>query len=122
MKSNDKIKNAVTKVQFAFKEKNEANALRNYLNIHIGTINMLLIRQGLETLDVVSECIDKNHEELRVRIEDSTKELREIRGNAQAQVLAVEENNSIIQKLFWMISGDLAAPLRALSHTVAKVW
>lgn len=122
MKSNDKIKNAVTKVQFGFKEKTEANTLRNYLNIHIGTINMLLIRQGLETLDVVSECIDKNHEELRVRIEDSTKELREIRGNAQAQAFAVEENNSMLRKLFWMISGDFTAPLRALSQTVAKVW
>ncbi len=121
-KSDDKIKNAARKVQFAFKEKDEAITLRNYLNIHIGTINMLLIRQGLEMLDIASESMDKNHKELRIRIEDSTRELREVKDNAEAQALAVKENSSMLRKLFWMVSSDLTTPLRTLSQTVAKVW
>ena len=119
---NDKIKTAARKVQFAFKERNEANALRNYLNIHIGTINMLLLRQGFEMLHIASESMDKNYEELRVRIEDSTRELKEVRGNAEAQTLAVKENNSILRKLLWMVNRDYKISLRALSQTVAKVW
>ena len=121
-KSVGKIKDAGKKVQYAFGKKDEADTLRTYLNMHIGTINMLLVRQGLEMLDVASEQTDKNQEELRDRIEGSSRELREVRGNVEAQALAVRENNSIIQKLFWMVSGELAAPLKSLSQTVAKVW
>ena len=119
---NSKIKTAARKVQFAFKEKNEANALRNYLNIDIGTINMLLLRQGFEMLDLASESMDKNYEELRVKIEDSFRELKEVRGNAEAQTLAVKENRSMLRKLLWMVQRDYTIPLRALSQTVAKVW
>lgn len=100
----------------------EADRLRNYLNIHIGTINMLLVRHGLELLDLSSEQIYKNHQELRDGIEDSSRDLREVRGNVEAQALAFKENNSLIQKLFGMVSGEIAAPLNSLSQTVAKVW
>lgn len=121
-KSVGRIKHAGRKVQYAFEKKDEADTLRTYLNMHIGTINMLLVRQGLELLDVASEQTDKNQEELRDRIEGSSRELREVRGNVEAQALALRENNSIIQKLFWMVGGELAAPLKSLSQTVAKVW
>ena len=117
-----KIKDAGRKVQYAFGKKDEANTLRSYLNIHIGTINMLLLQQGLELLDVASEQTDKNQEGLRDIIEVSSRELREVRGNVEAQTLAVRENKSITQKLFWMVSGEIAAPLRSLGRTVAKVW
>ena len=118
----DKIRTTARKVQYAFTRKREANTLRDYLNIHIGTINMLLLRQGLEILDVASEQRDKNQDELRDRIEDSSRELREVRGNTKAQALAVRENNTMLRKLFWMVSGDIAAPLRSLGQAVAKVW
>lgn len=120
--SGGKIKDAGRKIQYAFGKKDEANTLRNYLNVHIGTINMLLVRSGLEMLDVASEQRDKNQEELRDRIEGSSRELTEVRGNVEAQALAIRENNSIIQKLFCMVSGEIAAPLKSLSQTVAKVW
>ena len=121
-KSVGKIIDTGRKVQYALGKKDEAGKLRNYLNIHIGTINMLLVRQGLEMLDIASERTSKNQEELRDRIEASSKELGEIRGNVEAQALAVRENTSLIQKLFWMVSGEVAAPLKSLSQTVAKVW
>ena len=121
-KSVGKIKDASRKVQYALGKKDEAGKLRSYLNIHIGTINMLLVRQGLEMLEVASEQTRKNQEELRDGIEASSKELREMRGNAEAQAFAVRENTSLIQKLFWMVSGEVAAPLKSMIQTVAKVW
>lgn len=121
-KSVGKIKDASRKVQFALGKKDEAGKLRSFLNIHIGTINMLLVRQGLEMLEVASEQARKNQEELRDGIEASSKELRKMRGNAETQAFAVRENTSLIQKLFWMVSGEVAAPLRSLSQTVVKVW
>ena len=119
---NGKIKTTVRKAQYALTRKKEAETLRSYLNIHIGTVNMLLLRQGLEMLDVAREENDKGQENLRERIEDSAKELREVRGNTEAQAFAVRENNFMLRKLFWMVSGDIAAPLKALSQAVAKVW
>lgn len=121
-KSVGKVKEVGRKVQYAFGKKDEANRLRDRLSIHIGTINMLLLRQGLEVLDVGSEQTDENQKELRNRIEGSSRELREVRGNVEAQALATRENSSITQKLFWMVSGDIAAPLKSLSQTVAKLW
>ena len=121
-KSVGKIKDASRKVQYALGKKDEAGKLRSYLNFHIGTINMLLVRQGLEMLEVASEQTRKNQEELRDRIKASSKERGEIRGNVEAQAFAVRENTSLIQKLLWMVSGEVATPLRTLSQTVAKVW
>ncbi len=83
---------------------------------------MLLLRQGLEMLDVAKEERDKEQDDIKGRIEDSSRELREVRGNTEAQALAIKENNSMLRKLFWMVSGDIAAPLRSLSQAVAKVW
>ena len=121
-KSVGKIKDTGRKIQYALGKKDEAGSLRNYLNIHIGTINMLLVRQGLDMLDIASEQTSKNQEELRDKIEASSQELGEIRGNVEAQALAVRENTSLIKKLFWMVSGEVATPLKSLSQTVAKVW
>ena len=117
-----KARNTARKVQYAFKKKSEANTLRNYLNIHIGTINLLLVWQGLAAHDVASERRNKNQDQLRDRIEDSFRELREVRGNTEAQALAIGENNSMLRKLFWIVSGDIPALLRSLSQGVAKVW
>ena len=73
-------------------------------------------------LNIASERTSKNQEVLRNRIEASSKELGEIRGNIEAQAVAVRENNSLIKKLFWMVSGEVATPLKSLSQIVAKVW
>ena len=121
-KSDGKIKDARRKIRYAFGKKDEASTLRNYLNIHIGTINMLMLRQGLEMLDIASEETNKNQQELIDKIESSSRELREVRGNVKAQALAVRENNSVLHKLFKMVSGEIATPLRCLSQTVAQVW
>ena len=118
----DKVRDAGRKIQYALGRKDEAKRLRNYLDLHIGTINMLMLQKGLERLDVASEQTEKNQEETKDGIEGCSRELNEVKGNVEAQVLAVRENNSIIQKLFCMVSGEIAAPLKTLSQTVAKVW
>lgn len=73
-------------------------------------------------LDVAAEQRDKNQEDLKNNIEGSSRELRDVRGDLQAQALAVRENNSMIQKLSWIVGGDVVAPMKALYDMVAKVW
>ena len=121
-KSVDRVRDAGRKIQYALGKRDEASRLRNYLNLHIGTINMLMLQNGLEKLDVASEQSSKNQKKTKNGIDGCSKELKEVKGNLEAQVLAVRENNSMIQKLFWMVSGEIAAPLKTLSQMVAKVW
>ena len=121
-KSVDKVRDAGRKIQFALGRKEEAHRLRSYLNVHIGTINILMLQNGLERLDVASEQSKNNQEETKNGIEGCSTELKEMKGNVEAQILVVRENNSMIQKLFGMLSGEIAAPLKTLSQTVAKVW
>lgn len=61
-----------------------------------------MLQEGLERLDVASEQSDKNQEDTKDGIEGYSRELKEVKGNVEAQVPAVRENNSIIQKLFCM--------------------
>ena len=117
-----KIKDAAWKVQYAFRKRDEANKLRTSLNRHIGTISMLLVIHGLEVFDIASEQTDKNQGELRRLIEGSSRELRMVRSNVEAQALTISESTSKLQKLFLMLRGDVAAPLKLLSQTIGKLW
>lgn len=83
---------------------------------------MLMLRQGLQALDITMEESEKGQSELRDRIEESYRTLREVRGSTEAQALAVKENSSMLRKLFWLVSRDMTTPLRALSKAVANVW
>ena len=117
-KSGNKIRDVGRKVQYALEKKEEANRLRHYLNLHIGTINALMLQISLVRLDVASE----ESRDTKDRIQSCSRQLKEVKGNAEAQVLAVRENKSIIYKLLKMVNGEVVAPLKTLSQTVAKVW
>ena len=121
-KSSGAIKDFGYKIRWGIGKKDEVNKLRQYLNIHIGTINMLLAQQGLEMLELAAEQTHEDQEELKNSIEDSTKELRDVRGDLKAQALAVKDSTYTIQKLFRMVAGDVTAPLKALAETVTRVW
>ena len=83
---------------------------------------MLLVIHGLEVFDIASEQTDKNQGELRRLIEGSSRELRVVRSNVEAQALTISESTSKLQKLFLMLRGDVAAPLKLLSQTIGKLW
>ncbi|KAF6238418.1 hypothetical protein HO173_003385 [Letharia columbiana] len=79
-KSVAKVRDAGRKVCCALGKKDEANRLRNYFNLHIWTINMLMLQEGLERLDVASEQSDKNQEDTKDGIEGYSRELKEVKG------------------------------------------
>lgn len=117
-----KVKNVGRKTGWAVGRKADGDRLQDYLHIHIGTINMLLMQHGLEMLDVASRQTDKNQADLFKKIETSSRELRDVRRTAQAQLLAIKENNSMLHKLFWMVRGDTPTSFRALGDMVSRVW
>ena len=121
-KSAGRLKDAGRKVQYAFGSRDEVNGIRIYLSRHIEIINMRIGLLGLELLDVASETIDRNQEELRNSIIKSDRELMEVKSMVETLALASRENVSVLKKLFWVITAEIVAPLKSLSHTATSVW
>ena len=120
-KSAGKVKDAGKKIQYAFKTRSEANKLREYLKQHIYIINMSLTEHGVKLLAVASEERKQNQEELRSRIEGSSRELGEVRDNMEAQALAVRSNVSTLRNLFWTVTSEIVVPLKSLSQIVTSI-
>jgi hypothetical protein len=81
-------------------------------------------------VDVASLTASKDQNDLRELICSSQREVIEdsraltvaIRGDISAQARLVEENNSMLTRMFRMVSGDITAPLKTLANTVVNVW
>ena len=120
-KSAGKVKDAGKKIKYAFKTRDKAKELREYLKQHIYVINMLLTQHGVKLLAVASEERKENQEELRSRIESSSRELGEVRGNVEAQAPVIRNIGSMLRNLLWTVTSEIAVPLKSLSHTVTNI-
>ena len=122
--SSGRLKDATRKAQWAFGlgKQAEVDRLRNYLDIHIGVINMQLIQYGFEKVDVASAERAADHQALKNSMDESVREVKGIGGDIQAQVLLVKESRTMIQTLLEMVGGDISAPLKALTGVVTKIW
>lgn len=115
------------KVDWALGKKDDVRMLRDYLQLHVGSINMLLLSYGLELVDLAASKAVKDQADLKEIviagkmeiIQHSTSLAVAIRGD---QTKALEDNRTLLTKLFAMVRGDVAAPLRILASTVANVW
>jgi len=124
------VKSAARKVEWAMRKKEEVCKLRDYLSLHVDSINMLLMSYGLEMLEAASSKADDDHLDLQKLIDSSqatvVKNSRSlaatIRGDIQAQHRIVRENNTTLMRLFGMVRGDISASLKILADTVVNVW
>ena len=120
-KSAGKVKDAGNKIQYAFKTRGEATKLREYLKQHVYIINMLLIEHGVELLAVAAEERKENQKELKSRMEGSSRQLGEVRGNVEAQAPLIRSIGSMLRNLLWTVTGEIAVPLKSLSQTVTNI-
>jgi hypothetical protein len=116
------IKKTADKLRWAFGEKDEVTKLQSYLNIHIGTINILLAEHGLEKMNLAVEKGELDQLHIRERLENTKSLMQWIKESVIAQTAAVQNTNSMLTKLFGMVSGDLGSSLKSLGEMVAKVW
>lgn len=116
------IKKTAGKLRWAFGEKDEIKKLQSYLNIHIGTINILLAEHGLEKMNLAFEKGELDQLHIRERLENTKSLMQWIKDSVVAQTAAVHINNSMLTKLFGMVSGEFGSSLKSLGEMVAKVW
>jgi hypothetical protein len=116
------IKGTADKLRWTLGKKEEVAKLQCYLNVHVGTINMLLAEHGIEMLDMTSAKREANDLSIHERLEDSRRVIENIQGNVAAQALAVENSRSILEKLYRMINGEFSTSWRSLTNMIAKAW
>jgi hypothetical protein len=117
-----RLKAVGNKLKWAYGEKDEIHKLQSYLNVHVGTINILLAEHGLEMMNIASEKLEADNLHIRERLDDTRSIVRWIKDSVSAQALAVKATNSMLSRLFDMITGELRTSWTSLEAMVAKVW
>ncbi len=110
------------KLVWAYGKKDELQKLQSYLNVHVGTINILLAEHGLERMKLASDKANADYLNIEERLDGSRKLISSIRDNVTAQALAIRETSSMVMRLFDMMGGEVKQSLKALGEIVAKVW
>jgi hypothetical protein len=110
------------KLRWTFRQKDDIRKLQSYLNVHVGTINMLLAEHGLEKMDLVSNKIESNNFEVRQKLDSTQCILQIVKDGVSAQALIVQNTQSMLSRLFQMVSGEIMTPWSSLGEMVAKVW
>jgi len=117
-----RLKAVGNKLKWAYGQKDEIRKLQSYLNIHVGTINILLAEHGLEMMNLASEKVEVDHMHIRERLEDTRSIVGWIKDSVLTQAQAVNVTNSMLSKLFDMVTGEFRTSWTSLEDMVAKVW
>lgn len=110
------------KLRWSFGHKAEVCKLQNYLNVHVGTINILLAEHGLEIMDLAATKADTDQQHIRERLEESEQLIRSVKDDFATQAMLVQKTNSMVGKLLQLISGEFISSWKSLGEMVAKIW
>ena len=116
------VKSTADKLRWGFVQKEEVRKLQTYLNIHVGTINILLAEHSLEKIELASDKTAVHQLRIRERLEGTRDIVNKISGSLTAQTLIVQSIQNMLARLFEMISGEFRTSWRSLGEMVAKVW
>jgi hypothetical protein len=116
-----RIVNTANKLKWGIGQKEEIRKLQNYLNIHVGTINILLAEHGLEKMDLASDKAAADQLDIRERLDETRGIIKTIRGSLAAQSLVVASTQRMTARLLDMISGDIRTSWQSLGEMVAKI-
>jgi hypothetical protein len=116
------IRGATDKVRWAFGQKDEIRKLQSYLNVHVGTINILLAEHGLEMMNIDSKKAEADQLRVRERLEDTRNVINSIKSSVSLQASAIKTTHSMLSRLFELVSGELTTSWKCLGEMVAKVW
>lgn len=115
-------KTAAAKLRWSFGQPDRIRKLQSYLNVHVGTINMLLAEHGLEMLHLESGRAEADRLHIQKGLEDTCVVITRMKEDVVAQAAVVQDNNSMLASLAQMISGEILVSLKSLVDSVVKVW
>lgn len=116
------LRDRADKLRWTFTQKDEIQKLQSYLNIHVGTINILLAEHGFEMMNLASDKAEEDQLRIQERLENTRGIIRQIKDNVATQLLMVQNTNLMLARLFQMVSGEFRASWKSLCEMVAKAW
>ncbi|KAL9087897.1 MAG: hypothetical protein Q9165_006459 [Trypethelium subeluteriae] len=119
---NSAIKSTADKLKWEFGQKEEIHKLQSYLNIHVGTINIMLAEHGFEKIDLMSDKAAADRLHVWERLENIRGVITQIGNNLAMQTLVVENTQNMLARLLAIISGEFRTSWRSLGEMVTKVF
>ncbi|KAF1357596.1 hypothetical protein EJ07DRAFT_128187 [Lizonia empirigonia] len=115
------IKTAATKLRWTFGHNEDVKRLQTYLNVHMGTINMLLAEYGLERMHVNDEKAASTAQQVRIQAENTHSLLENVRRDFTGQALLLRRVHSTLGGLYQLVCGDMKTSLQHFAQSVNKV-
>jgi hypothetical protein len=115
-------KTVTDKLRWTFGEKDDIRRLQTYLNVHIGTINILLVEHGLERMDIHEKKAEEDALQIRQQLDNANTTLRDVTKNSATQAVILNTMHSMLGNLCMVVCGEVKATLQQVSQVVNKVW
>lgn len=115
------IQGVSEKLKWAFGKKEGLVKLQNYLNVHVGTISLLMAEYGIETLDLAVDRLDEHHLAVQERLDGTRRIIRGIEGNVAAQTVAVQTTQSMVTRLCNHLIGDASTSWKSFVNMITNV-
>lgn len=116
------VRRTKDKLRWSFAQKDDVERLQHYLNIHIGTINILLIEHGFERMEIARDTADAHNTQVRQQLTSSQSYLTKITNNISQQTAVWSNVQSAISGLPKLICGELKASWNVVERTIARIW
>lgn len=110
------------KLRWTFGSSEEVKKLQSYLNVHIGTINILLAQYGLERMNIAEQRAETQHLQIRERLDHTQKLVQETKKNTLAQTVVIQNVGYVLGGLYQVVCGPMKVSLESLGQVVAKIW
>ncbi|KAK4210715.1 hypothetical protein QBC37DRAFT_485230 [Rhypophila decipiens] len=108
-------KAALRKIKFINKGE-DIDRLRKYLNVHLGTMNILLLEHGLQTMDVCSKALQDQCGSSQTSLRGIDNVVNSTATNVQSQTALVRSTHGILTSLYSMISGEVRSSLSQIAR------
>jgi hypothetical protein len=116
------VQSAADKLKWTFGHKEEVKKLQNYLNLHVGVINMLLAEHGIAMMTTASEKTEADYVRIREKLQITRTLISGINQSISSQALLIQRVHAMLATLIQMVNGELRTSWQTLGEMVAKVW
>jgi hypothetical protein len=115
-------KTVADKLRWTFGEKDDIRRLQTYLNVHVGTINILLMEHGLERMDIYEKRAEEDASQIRQQLDDANTALKDVAKTSAGEAVILRTMHSMLGNLWKVVCGEVKTSLQQVSQVVNKVW
>jgi hypothetical protein len=116
------VKSTTDKLRWKFGLTDDVKRLQIYLNMHIGTINILLAEYGLEKMDIANQRAEADAEQVRNQLHDTNVILEDVSRSLSTQALLFRTVHSMVGGIHRLVCGELKTSFEHFGTIVTRVW